>query len=70
MYGEIASKLLNVGESQAEEALIYWKNLFADDFYLEMMKHGQEDEDRVNDTLLEFSKSHDVKIVPTNNSFY
>ena len=67
MYGEIASKLLNVGESQAEEALIYWKNLFADDFYLEMMKHGQEDEDRVNDTLLEFSKSHDVKIVPTNN---
>jgi len=70
MYGEIASKLLNVGESQAEDALIYWKNLFADDFYLEMMKHGQEDEDRVNDTLLEFSKSHDVKIVPTNNSFY
>ena len=36
---------------------MYWKNLFGDDFYLEMMKHGQEDEDRVNETLLEFSKS-------------
>ena len=70
MYGEIANKLLNIGESQAEDALVYWKNLFGDDFYLEMMKHGQEDEDRVNETLLEFSKSHNVKVVPTNNSFY
>ncbi len=70
MYGEIANKLLNIGKSQAEDALMYWKNLFGDDFYLEMMKHGQEDEDRVNDTLLEFSKSHNVKVVPTNNSFY
>ena len=70
MHGEIANKLLNIGESQAEDALMYWKNLFGDDFYLEMMKHGQEDEDRVNETLLEFSKSHNVKVVPTNNSFY
>ena len=70
MYGEIANKLLNIGESQAEDALMYWKNLFGDDFYLEMMKHGQEDEDRVNETLLEFSKSYNVKVVPTNNSFY
>ena len=70
MYGEIANKLLNIGESQAEDALVYWKNLFGDDFYLEMMKHGQEDEDRVNETLLEFSKIHNVKVVPTNNSFY
>ena len=70
MYGEIANKLLNIGESQAEDALMYWKNLFGDDFYLEMMKHGQEDEDRVNETLLEFSKSHKIKVVPTNNSFY
>ena len=70
MYGEIANKLLNIGESQAEDALMYWKNLFGNDFYLEMMKHGQEDEDRVNETLLEFSKSHNVKVVPTNNSFY
>ena len=38
MYGEIANKLLNIGESQAEDALMYWKNLFGDDFYLEMMK--------------------------------
>ncbi len=70
MYGEIASKLLNIGESQAEEALVYWKNLFGEDFYLEMMRHGQEDEDRVNQSLLKFSRDHNIKIVATNNSFY
>ena len=70
MHGEIASKLLNIGESQAEEALLYWKNLFDKDFYLEMMRHGQEDEKRVNENLLEFSSKHNIKVVPTNNSFY
>ena len=70
MYGEVASKILNVGESQAEEALIYWKDLFKEDFYLEMMRHGQEDENRVNESLLDFSNKHKIKIIPTNNSFY
>ena len=39
LYGEIPSKILNVGESQAEEALIWWKNQFGADFYLEVMRH-------------------------------
>ena len=70
MYGEIPSKILNVGEKQAEEALIWWKDQFGDDFYLELMRHGQEDEDRVNDTLIKFSKKHDIKVVASNNTFY
>ena len=35
-----------------------------------MMRHGQEDENRVNENLIQFSAKHDIKIVPTNNSFY
>ena len=70
MYGEIAGKILNVGETQAEEALLWWKSLFKEDFYLEMMRHGQEDEDRANEILQKFANKHDVQIVPTNNSFY
>ncbi len=70
LYGEISSKILNVGENQAEEALIWWKQQFGDDFYLEIMRHNQEDENRVNKTLIEFSKKHDVKLVATNNTFY
>jgi DNA polymerase-3 subunit alpha len=44
IYGEVPRKILNVGETQAEEALIWWKTLFQKDFYIEMVRHGQEDE--------------------------
>jgi len=69
-YGEVPNKILNFGEKQAEEALIWWKEQFADDFYIELMRHNQEDERVVNETLLKFAKKHDVKIVATNNTFY
>ena len=70
LYGEIPSKILNVGENQAEEALIWWKARFGDDFYLEIMRHNQEDENRVNKTLIEFAQKHNVKLVATNNTYY
>ena len=70
MYGEISSKILNIGEHQAEEALLWWKEEFGSDFYLEIMRHNQEDEDRVNSVLIEFSKKHNVKLVACNNTYY
>jgi len=70
LYGEIPSKILNLGENQAEEALIWWKKEFADDFYIELMRHNQEDENRVNETLISLARKHEVKIVATNNTFY
>ncbi len=70
LYGEVPSKLLNVGENQAEEALLWWKEQFGDDLYIELMRHNQEDENRVNQMLLNFSKKHDIKVVATNNTYY
>ncbi len=70
LYGEVPSKVLNIGEKQAEEALLWWKETFGADFYIEIMRHNQEDEDRVNETLIEFSKKHSIKLVATNNTYY
>ena len=70
LYGEIPSKILNLGEIQAEESLIWWKNTFGDDLYIEVMRHNQEDENRVNEGLISLAKKHQVKIVATNNTFY
>ena len=70
LYGEVPSKILNIGEHQAEEALLWWQSQFQDDFYIELMRHGQEDEKIVNETLLKFSKKHNIKTVATNNTFY
>ncbi|WP_159636162.1 DNA polymerase III subunit alpha [Sphingobacterium composti Ten et al. 2007 non Yoo et al. 2007] len=70
LQGEIPSKVLNIGENQAEEALIWWKKQFGEDFYMEIMRHGQEDENRVNETLISLAKKHNVKLVATNNTYY
>ena len=70
LYGEIPNKVLNLGENQAEEALIWWKNQFGKDFYIEVMRHNQEDENRVNTDLISLAKKHEVKLIATNNTFY
>jgi len=70
LYGEVPSKILNVGDRQAEEALLWWKNQFGEDLYLEMMRHHQEDEKRSNQVMLQFSKKHNIKTLATNNTYY
>ncbi|MDQ8054218.1 MAG: DNA polymerase III subunit alpha [Pedobacter sp.] len=70
LYGEIPSKLLNLGEKQAEEALLWWKAQFGSDFYIEVMRHHQENEDRVNADLIALARKHDVRLVATNNTYY
>ncbi|MBN8643067.1 MAG: DNA polymerase III subunit alpha [Flavobacteriales bacterium] len=70
LYGEIPSKLLNIGENQAEEALLWWKEQFGADLYIELMRHNQEDENRVNGALIDLARKHQVKTIATNNVFY
>ena len=70
LNGEIPNKILNIGENQAEEALIWWKHQFGSDLYIEVMRHNQEDENRVNTSLISLAKKNDIKIVATNNTFY
>ncbi|MEY3592445.1 MAG: hypothetical protein RLZZ38_1421 [Bacteroidota bacterium] len=70
LYGEIASLLLNVGEKQAEEALLWWKQLFGSDFYIEIGRHNLEVEERVNPLLVALADKHQVQLVATNNTYY
>lgn len=70
LNGEVPGKILNTGEKQAEEALLWWKEIFGEDLYIELNRHGQEDENRVNATLLEFAQKHQIKVVAANNTFY
>ena len=70
LYGEVPNKILNVGEKQAEEALLWWKEQFGADLYIELMRHGQEDEDRVNPTLIQFARKHNIKLIASNNTYY
>lgn len=70
LYGEVPSKVLNIGENQAEEALLWWKKQFKEDLYIELMRHNQEDEARVNPVLINFASKHQIKLVACNNTYY
>ncbi len=68
--GEISQKILNLGDKQAEEALVWWKNTFGEDYYIELMRHGLEEEKHVNEVLLQLAQKHQIKVVATNNVYY
>lgn len=70
LTGEVPNLILNVGETQAEEAFVYWHNLFGDDFYVELIRHGLQEEEHVNQVLLRFAKKYGVKVLAQNNTFY
>ena len=70
LNGEVPSKILNVGDNQAEDALQWWKSQFGEDLYIELMRHQQEDEKRANQVLIQLAQKHGVKLLATNNSYY
>jgi len=70
LYSEIPSLILNVGEKQAEDAFVYWHNLFGSDFYVELLRRGLDEEAHLNKTLLKFSEKYGVKVLAQNEVFY
>jgi len=70
LNGEIPYLVLNVGETQAEEALKWWLDIFGENFYLELNRHGLEEEDHLNEVLLGFAKKYSIKIIAANEVFY
>ena len=78
--GEIPRKIIDEGEEKAEEALLEYKDIFGEDFYLEMQRHptGNPEMDKkvfddqvyVNNILLKFGKKHGVDVIATNDSHF
>ncbi len=68
--GLLGDLILNKGEEFAEEELKWWMEVFGEDFYLEVINHGLDEEQRVNEVFREFSAKYGVKLVASNNAFY
>lgn len=68
--GEIPNLILNVGEHQAEDALKWWIHVFGEDFYIELLRHDLEENERVNQVLLKFADKYDVKVIASNDVYY
>ncbi|MFD2201488.1 DNA polymerase III subunit alpha [Shivajiella indica] len=70
LWGEIPYLILNVGDTQAEEAFLWWKEQFGEDFYVELNRHGIPEEEKVNEVLLSLAKKYNVRYFAGNNTYY
>ena len=58
------------GYDKAKEVALEYKEIFGDDFYLEIMRHGISDQFFVDDLILKLSKETGIKVVATNDTHY
>lgn len=75
--GEIPKKITAGDLEAAEESIKWFKNLFGEDFYLELQRHKTSRPDanieayalqqRVNEELIRLSEKFDVKLIATND---
>ena len=75
--GEVPKKITQGLLAEAEEAIQWYKNLFGDDYYLEMQRHkatvpkanheAYPLQVNVNKHLIEYSKKYNVKLICTND---
>ncbi|WP_417904002.1 DNA polymerase III subunit alpha [Campylobacter sp. LH-2024] len=58
------------GYDSAKEAALWYKDVFKDDFYLEIMRHGIYDQRCIDDNIIRLSKELNIKIIATNDTHY
>jgi len=61
--GEIPQALMNAGMKKAEEVLEDYLMIFKDDFYLELQRHGLEEQEPVNQQLLQMAEKYNLKVI-------
>ncbi|GAA0559492.1 DNA polymerase III subunit alpha [Chitinophaga japonensis] len=66
----VPKTILKKGEEAGEEEFKWWLNIFGEDFYVEMQRHGIPEQDKVNESLLRYAAKHNVKIIASNDSHY
>jgi len=68
--GEV-QEYFNLGlPDKAREAAIFYKNLFKEDYYLELQDHGLEEQKKVNKMNIKLAKELDIPLICTNDVHY
>ena len=58
------------GYEAAKAAALEYKDIFGDDFYLEIMRHGIFDQQRIDSDIIRLSKETGIKLIATNDAHY
>lgn len=70
VQGELADLILQKELTKAKETAQKYKDLFGEDYYIELQDHGLDKQKRSNPDLIKIAKELDIKLVITNDSHY
>ncbi len=70
IQGEVARNFLDGNKEEAIKRAKYYKDLFGDDYYIELQDHGLQEQKDSNPFLMEIAKELNIKTVITNDSHY
>ena len=68
--GAIPQRILDGDVKEAEEYALLMKDIFKDGFYLELQRHGIDEQEIVNRELVRMSKQLSIPLVATNDAHY
>lgn len=66
----VPQAILKKGEAEGENEFKWWLNIFQEDYYVELQRHGIPEQDKVNEVLIKLAKKYKVKIIASNDSHY
>ncbi len=58
------------GYERAKEVALEYKDIFGEDFYLEIMRHGIADQQFIDEPLIQLSLETGIKLIATNDTHY
>ncbi len=70
LAGEIPRQLMADDYERAKEAALWYKDIFKDDYYIEIQDHGIQDQQKVLPKLITLANELDIKLVATNDCHY
>ncbi len=68
--GEVLQNLLKGDKEKAFEVARQYKELFGEDYYIELQDHGLDEQKRTNPELIDIAKKLGIEMVITNDSHY
>ncbi|HMK26719.1 MAG TPA: DNA polymerase III subunit alpha, partial [Chitinophagaceae bacterium] len=66
----VPQAILKKGEEEGENEFKWWLNVFQEDYYVELQRHGMAEQDKVNEVLIKLARKYNVKIIASNDSHY
>ena len=70
LAGSVPQAILNGNMEKAEETAMWYKNLFGEDYYLEIQTNTLKEQSLVNQKLVELSRKLNIPLVATNDAHY